>query len=1016
MGDEQRIIFDPFSLDLVNECLWQGSKAIKLRPKAFAVLNYLLARPGQLVTKEKLLNSAWPEAFVSDAVLKVTIRQLREALDDDPKSPRFIETAHRRGYRFIGQIAESEQVTPNQEVGSVRTIPSSHLPAEDSSWGFVGRDEALTRMRSWLQKMLEGERQIIFVTGEAGIGKTALVDTFVRSIASDRRIRIGRGQCLEQYGTGEAYLPLLEAIGRLCREQAHVVDVLHAHAPMWLLQMPSLVSASDRELLNRGISGATRERMLREIGEALEALTSEQPLVLILEDLHWSDYSTLDLISYLATQRQPAHLMLIGTYRTAELIVSGHPLKAVKQELLAKQQCEELPLQYLNEDAVGKYLSIRFPGNRFPDGLATLIHERTEGNPLFMVNAVDFLVAEGLIVEHETRWELVVEIEKVEVGVPDSIKQMIEKQLDHLDAEKQRTLEAASVAGAEFSTLAVVAGLGEDRALVEARCDELARRHQFIQDRGVQELPNGEASTRYGFIHALYQNILYERISASRLVQLHRRIGERGEDVYGENAGEIAAELAMHFDRGRDYKRAAKHFQQAADNAIRRFAYREAVGLARRGLELLRKLPDTAERAEQELLMQLTLGVPLIATEGYAAPDVGSVYLKARELCQQLGGTADVSEVLWGLRTYHTLRAEFATAREIAEEFLRLAERLSYPGLAMRGHWAMEIIFFHLGEFTLALEHYEKALSFYDPKHYLDDAFLYVQNPGVAMRCFAAWSLWFLGQPQQALERIQEALRLARELSEPHGLAQALFFAAILHQLRREERKAQENAEAAIAVSREHGLALYQAMSTATRGWALILQERQEEAIEQMGEGLTDHRLAGAEVLLPHFLALLVEAFAKTGQVEEGLRILEEALAVVHRNGERYYLAELYRIKGDLILLQATDRGLSRAARSGVPVLEARRSDVAGAEACFHQSIKIARQQKAKSWELRAGMSLARLYQNQNKRAEAHGLLEPIYNKFTEGFDTADLREAKALLDELSKSGADMNRRRPNLN
>ena len=1016
MGNEQRIIFDPFSLDLVNECLWQGSKAIKLRPKAFAVLNYLLARPGQLVTKEELLNSIWPETFVSDAVLKVTIRQLREALDDDPKSPRFIETAHRRGYRFIGQIAESEQVTPNQEVGSVRTIPSSHLPAEDSPWGFVGRDEALTRMRSWLQKMLEGERQIIFVTGEAGIGKTALVDTFVRSIASDRRIRIGRGQCLEQYGTGEAYLPLLEAIGRLCREQAHVVDVLHAHAPMWLLQMPSLVSASDRELLNRGISGATRERMLREIGEALEALTSEQPLVLILEDLHWSDYSTLDLISYLATQRQPAHLMLIGTYRTAELIVSGHPLKAVKQELLAKQQCEELPLQYLNEDAVGKYLSIRFPGNRFPDGLARLIHERTEGNPLFMVNAVDFLVAEGLIVEHETRWELVVENEKVEVGVPDSIKQMIEKQLDHLDAEKQRTLEAASVAGAEFSTLAVVAGLGEDRALVEARCDELARRHQFIQDRGVQELPNGEASTRYGFIHALYQNILYERISASRLVQLHRRIGERGEDVYGENAGEIAAELAMHFDRGRDYKRAAKHFQQAADNAIRRFAYREAVGLARRGLELLRKLPDTAERAEQELLMQLTLGVPLIATEGYAAPDVGSVYLKARELCQQLGGTADVSEVLWGLRTYHTLRAEFATAREIAEEFLRLAERLSYPGLAMRGHWAMEIIFFHLGEFTLALEHYEKALSFYDPKHYLDDAFLYVQNPGVAMRCFAAWSLWFLGQPQQALERIQEALRLARELSEPHGLAQALFFAAVLHQLRREERKAQENAEAAIAVSREHGLALYQAMSTATRGWALILQERQEEGIQQMGEGLAAHRLTGAEVILPHFLAVLVEAFAKTRQVDEGLRVLEEALAVVHRNGERYYLAELYRIKGDLILLQATDRGLSRAARSGVPVLEARRSDVAGAEACFHQSIKIARQQKAKSWELRAGMSLARLYQDQNKRAEAHGLLEPIYNKFTEGFDTADLREAKALLDELSKSGADMNRRRPNLN
>ena len=991
MGNEPQIIFNPFSLDLVNECLWLGSQAIKLRPKAFAVLNYLLEHPGQLVTKEELLNSIWPETFVSDAVLKVTIRQLREALNDDPKSPRFIETAHRRGYRFIGELTASEQMTADP-VGRVRTTPSSGLPGEDLSWGFVGRDEALTRMQHWLQKMLAGERQIIFVTGEAGIGKTALVDTFACSIASDQRIRIGRGQCLEQYGTGEAYLPVLEAIGRLCGEQPHVVDVLHGHAPMWLLQMPSLVSDSDRALLNRGVSGATRERMMREMGEALEALTAEMPLVLILEDLHWSDYSTLDLISYLARQRASAHLMLIGTYRAAELIVSGHPLKAVKQELLAKQQCEELPLEYLNEEAVGKYLAIRFPGNRFPAGLARLIHERTEGNPLFMVNAVDFLVTEGLIVEHEQGSELVVEIGKVEVGVPDSIKQMIEKQLDHLDADKRRTLEAASVAGVEFPTVAVAAGLGEDRTLVEARCDELAGQHQFIQDRGVQALPNGEASPRYSFIHALYQNVLYERMSASRRVQLHRRIGERGEDIYGENAREIAAELAMHFDRGRDYERAAKHFQQAANNAIRRFAYREAVGLARRGLELLRKLPNTAKRAEQELLMQLTLGVPLIATEGYAAPDVGNVYLKARELCHQLGGNADVSEVLWGLRTYHTLRAEFATARQIAEEFLRLAERLSYPGLAMRGHWAMEIIFLHLGEFTLALDHYEKALSFYDPDHHLDDAFLYVQNPGVAMRCFAAWSLWFLGQPDQALERIHDAVDLARELFEPHGLAQALFFAAVLHQLRREERKAQEDAEAAIAVSREHGLSLYQAMSTATRGWALILQGQHEEGMKQMGEGLAAHRLTGAEVILPHFLALMVEAFAKAGQVEEGLRVLDEALAVIHRNGERYYLAELYRIKGELLLLQATERGPAQAA----------------AEECFDQSIKIARQQKAKSWELRAVMSLARLYQDQNKRAEAHSLLEQIYRNFTEGFDTADLREAKALLDELAGASADV--------
>ncbi|MFY9572887.1 MAG: AAA family ATPase [Blastocatellia bacterium] len=1002
MGREKRIIFGPFCLDLANECLWRDSQAIKLRPKAFSVLNRLLERPGQLVTKEELLNAVWPETFVGDAVLKVTIRQLREALGDDPESPSFIETAHRRGYRFIGQLTEGWQAPPeDQETGGNKAISASWLSSASAPPGVVGRDEALTRMRSWIEKMLGGERQIVFVTGEAGIGKSSLVDTFARSIAADRSIRIGRGQCLEQYGTSEAYLPVLEAIGRLCREQGQVVEVLRAHAPMWLLQLPSLVSAADRESLSREALGATRERMLREMSEALEALTAELPLVLILEDLHWSDYSTLDLISYLARQRQAAQLMLIGTYRPAELIVSGHPLKAVKQELMAKQQCEELPLEYLSENAVAEYLSVRFPTNRFPAVLARLIHERTEGNPLFMVNAVDYLVTQGLIGECGESWELVVEIEKVEVGVPDSIRQMIEKQIDHLGADEQRTLEAASVAGAEFSTLAVVAGLGEDQALVEARCDVLARQRQFIQDCGVQELPNGEVVTRYGFIHALYQNVLYERVSASSRVQLHRRIGTEGEQLYGERAREIAAELAMHFERSSNYNRAVKYLQQAAENAMRRFAYQEAVGLARRGLELIGRLPDTPQRARQELWLHLTLGVPLIATQGYAAPDVGEAYTRARELCNQLGDTPEISQVLWGLWTFHILRAELGTAREIAEEFLRLAERLPYPGLAMRGHLMMEVTFMHLGECAPATEHFEQALLLYEPQRHRDDSFSYSQNPGVATRCFAAWALWFLGQPDQALDRIHEALTLARELSEPPGLAHASLFAAILHQLRREERLAQEHAEAVLAISSEHGLVMYQAQATITRGWALIEQGRREEAIEQMRQGLVAYQATGTELLRPHFFALLAEALGKAGQAEEGLRLFEQALSEAQRNGDAFYVAELYRIKGELLLMQASGRRVSLAATVGNAVFAAEPA-VAQAEGCFSQSIKIAQHQKAKSWELRAVMSVARLYQNQGKREEARRLLTRIYSSFTEGFDTVDLREAKALLDELS--------------
>jgi DNA-binding winged helix-turn-helix (wHTH) protein len=419
VSNERRIHFAPFALDLVNECLWRDSQAIKLRPKAFAVLEYLLGRPGQLVTKQHLIDAVWQDTFVGDAVLKVAIRQIREALADDPKSPQFIETAHRRGYRFIGRIDA--------------TAGATVLPAEsggpDIPRGFVGRDRALSRMHGWFDRMRGGERQVVFVTGEAGIGKTTLLDTFVRGIASDRGVRVCSGQCLEQYGMGEAYLPVLEAVRQLCREDAAVVDVLRAHAPMWLLQMPSLISASDRESFGREALGASRERMLREMGEALEVLTAQSPLVLALEDLHWSDYSTLDLISYLARQRRPARLMVIGTYRPAELIASGHPLKAVKQELLARQHCEELPLEYLSEDAVAEHLAVRFPANRFPAELAALIHERTEGNPLFMINTIDYLVSARLIEQHEDSWRIAPR-STWSSCVPDSIRQLIETHID----------------------------------------------------------------------------------------------------------------------------------------------------------------------------------------------------------------------------------------------------------------------------------------------------------------------------------------------------------------------------------------------------------------------------------------------------------------------------------------------------------------------------------------------------------------------------------------------------------
>jgi predicted ATPase len=852
----------------------------------------------------------------------------------------------------------------------------TNLPA-----GFVGREEALSLMQGWFDRARDGDCQVVFVTGEAGIGKTTLLEAFARSVTSEPHVRICSGQCLAQYGMSEAYLPVLDAIGRLCREDPWVVDVLRVHAPMWLMQLPSLVTPSDRERFGRETVNTTRERMLREMGEALDAMSARATLVLVLEDLHWSDFSTLDLISYVARRRRAAHLMLVGTYRPAELMASGHPLKTVKQELIAKQQCDELQLHYLTEAAVRRHLAARFPANRFPAALGALIHERTEGNPLFMVNTIDHLIAERLIGLHEHGWALTAAIDTVKVGVPDSIRQLIHNQFDRLDARDQHIVEAASVAGIEFSVAAVSAALGDDLESVEIRCDELSSRHQFITLCGTELLPNGQTVGRFRFVHAVYQQVLYERMSPSRRVHAHQRIGHRGEDVYGTRTNEIAGELAMHFEQATDYRRAARYLHQAAVNALRRSAYREAILLSRRGLELLARLPETDDDARQQLWLLMTLGVPLIATEGYAAAEVGSVYVKAREICQRLEPTPELSQVLWGLWTFHALRAELSTALGVAHEFLQLAERGTHRGVALRGHWTMEITCTHQGHFRLALEHFERALPLLGADQERGDAMGDALDAGIAVRGFAGWARWFIGQPDRGLVPIQEAVALARRRSEPHGLAHALAFAAIFHQLRRERSTAQQYADEAIALSAEHGLALYQAMGRIVRGWSLIGRGNGEQVVEEIREGLAAWQSTGAQLMRPHFLALLAEACAPTPRDDSGLRLLDEALALSESTGERYYQSELYRLKGERLLTRA------------------RQHDIEAATACFEQSLAIARHQGALSLELRAAVSLIRLHQGRSRSAMAHDVILPVYERFREGFDTLDLRDAHGLFD-----------------
>jgi len=917
MQDSPYFLFPPFRLDLANERLWHGSRTVPLRPKPFAVLRYLVEHADHLVTKEELLSAVWPGTYVSETVPRVYIRELREVLGDNPAAPQFIETVPGRGYRFIAPLSTA----PMQNVKfKMQSASASPLYPFTPASPLVGREAELVQLYGWLAQALAGERQVVFVTGEAGIGKTAVVEALVEKARGDYGLWIGRGQCIEHHGAGEAYLPVLEALGQLCRGPAspEIIELLDRYAPTWLVQMPWLINVADRERLQRTVIGATRERMLREMAETLEALTARTPLVLWLEDLQGSDYSTLDLIAFLARRQGPARLLLIGTYRPVDINVSGHPLKTLTQDLQVRRQGKELRLEFLTEKAVEEYLLARFDGGvtvdsalRSPDmgegqsplgWLAHLIHQRTDGNPLFMVNVVDYLVAQQVIIEEKGRWELQETLAMVVMDVPESLRLMIERQIEGLNSEERQILEAASVAGIEFSAAVIAAVLAQEVEEVEEHCETLTRRGQFLRAIGVEEWSDGTVTARYRFIHSLYHSILYDRVTAARRARWHRHIGEREETGYGHRVEEITTELAMHFERGRDYQRTVHYLRLAGEKAIRQHAYHEAIIHLNKGLQFLTMLPDTSERHQQEIALQIALGGQLMATKGWGAMEVERVCTRARELCQQIGDTPQLFPVLHGLCRFYSVRPDLPTTCELAEQLMALAQRESDPALLLEAHWIRGFTSFILGDLRAARADLEQGITLYDISQHSAHSLVYGQDPGVSCGAFAAAAAWFLGYPDQAVKKGEAASLLARDLAHPFAQAIALSWTAIVHQLRREERETQEKTEAALKLAGKEGFSFFSAWGTLLQGWAMAEQDYPAEGIVRMQQGLAALQAAGAEVFRPYFLALLAQAYEKAGLIEEGLDALAEALTIVENNGECLYEAELYRLKGQLTL------------------------------------------------------------------------------------------------------------------
>lgn len=1029
------VVFGPFRFDLARARLWRGGEAVSLRAKPLAVLRYLVERPGQLVARGELLRHVWAGTYVTTTALRVCLRELRLALGDDARTPHYIETVGRQGYRFIAPLT-----VPSAAHGSSLPTPTAAFQGlqQQPPTYFVGREQELARLGQWFEAAQAGHRRLVFVTGEPGIGKTALLNMFLSQIQQTGSLWLAHGQCVEQYGGGTPYLPLLDALGRLCQEPgaAHLVRLFEQVAPMWLAQLPALLSAEHHRTLSSTVTGGARARMLYELADVLAALSTERPVVLVLEDLHWSDSATVEVLAYIARRPEQARLLVLGAYRPADLVVSEHPLHGLRQELFAHELGEELRLELLSEEEVEAYVAQRLVGNPLTSELSSLIYQRTDGNALFVVALVDYFLQlqQNSLREAARRRLAPEEIAALQTDLPEGLQQLILKHVERLSPEERRCLEVASVVGLHFTAAAVAATEQIEQERVETICDGLARKQQLIKARSVEELPSGSLTASYEFQHAVHQHVTYHRVGPMRQVRLHRALGQWLEEEYGAQAGEIASQLAVHFERGRGPRRAAHYHRLAAEYALRQNAYREGRLHGAAGLSLLEKVSDSTECKQLKLALLQLVSATLEATGGFLDEDLALHLQRARRLCHELHDDSTLASVLLRLGRRQLLRADRAAMEEIGQAQYHLVERVQDAKILALVYPQLVTVATIRGWHVRAAEHYQDLLQHFDPNALPDLLPSFGGDPRISASSWSSVSISLAGQVDLGWRRSARALISAEELRQPYALTNGLLCAAIVRILRGDYDEAWRLAHKLDALTEEHRFSLFQLVGALLQGCIAVQRHASTEGIARITAGLSQYRAVGAQLLIPFFLSFLAQGYWRQGKIAEALQVVHEALALTAANLDVFWEAELYRLVGELTLQQQL-KVESQKSKVSTPQHLTPNAQVE-AEAYFLKAIDIARQQGAKLLELRATTSLARLRQQQtlnrvwrteqragskkpeaqtaphltrnthyterSKLNEALQMLSEVYNWFTEGFDTKDLQEAKALLEALA--------------